>query len=345
MIRNVIIGVALVFASSLTVFANSSERPELKLDKFLFGSKPLELSGAAYLDDGNLYIVSDSKTDHFLYRLDFKGNRYTEQPAIDLSKFPTYQMYSKTLAEHKELKKKSRRIDFEGLAVCGNKTYIANERVREVLLLEANKVTQLPIDLSFYKPLNKGGANAGFEGIAVDCKNQKMYLAKERDPRRLFTIDMKTWKVLKDWDVAPSDRANQKVINPFTGHGHLTVGVDFADLFFRKDHLYALERNSYEVAKIDPKTNKVISRTSFLKTEKGLYDSGEPFGDAEALIITKDHVIIGIDNNESYLGARAPAEIWSQRQWERTPLLQAPQGFLMVTKPVATYQTVMLKLG
>jgi hypothetical protein len=271
---------------------------ELKPTSFQVALSDAELSGMTIIDDTILY-VSDGGADTTILSHSPKDNhRFALIDWLDLKKLTGYSEYEESLANVKIVKKKHRRFDLEGIASCGDKIYLANERVREVLVVSNRKsIAKLPIDFSAHPKLNEGKANAGLEGVAVDCKKQILYVMKERDPRLLFKIDLKTNKIVKSGDFAGSNRQGQKVIDPFSGEGLMEIGPDTADLFFTDGFLYALERNTFEVTKINPDTFAVISRVSYFGTERLLYETPEPFGLAEALYITNTHILIAFDNN------------------------------------------------
>jgi hypothetical protein len=272
---------------------DATPREELALDKASFDKGSLELSGIAMLD-GEWLIVTDDDKDPYVYEAKIKQKKFfNTKKKIDLSKAIV------GLGDGNHL-------DIEGIATCGQTIYLADERVRQVIRINADQsIERLPIDFSSYPEIMGGDSNAGLEGIAADCGGERLYLAKEREPRFIITVDMKDWKILSVKDFDPSDRSGQKAINFVTGEGLIDVGPDVTELFFEGGFLYALERNSYELAKLDPKTLQVISRVSFFKTLKDTYTTGEPFGLAEALYLTKDHIIIGVDNNNQPLSVIA----------------------------------------
>lgn len=318
--------VGLLFGSS-RIFADAPKRPELELVEVWVSDSELEISGIARIN-GSIHIVSDGGDDTFLYKLHRKSYKLSFTKAVTLNQLKGFSDYEKSFKKHKEIKKKHRRFDMEGLALCGEDLFVVNERVREVFVIRNQKeLIPLRIDFSGYKDLNEGGANAGFEGIAVDCANQILFVAKERDPRQLFKIDLKSLKVIKMGDFEGSDRQGQKVINPFDGKGLFTIGPDIADLYFENGFLYALERNTYEIAKIDPNTFKVISRVSYFTSEKPLYESPEPFGLSEALSMNKEHIYIGIDNNGFPLGEKPRKQFKMDANFSSIMVLKRPAGF------------------
>lgn len=277
---------------------------ELKLKDAYFGEKQdLELSGMVKIGD-KFYVVSDKGKDHFLYELELLKNKFKIKAAHDFSGYKGYSEYLSSLQKIKKIKKSSRRIDLEGLAACGETIYVANERVRQIFTLTSNQLVHLPIDFTAYARLFDGGDNAGFEGIAVDCDKKILYVAKERGPRQIFKVDLKSLKVISNKDFAGSDRQGQKVINPRNGEGLQLIDADIAGMHFYDGHLYVLERNTFEVSKLNPITLQVVSRVSYWKTARYLYQNEEPYGLAEALYVDDKSVYIGIDNGPYHLTRR-----------------------------------------
>lgn len=291
-----------VFFLALAAPAHAdAARPELELTEALFdaGKGGYEISGAAMVDK-DLLIVSDDAKNHFLYRIEpkKKGGRIRLSPALDLSALAGWDKVQAAMKETLAIKEKHRRLDLEGIAACSHTIYLANEEVRHILVIEDKKsIAVAPIDFSGVKDLFDGGANAGFEGVAADCVNKVLYIAKEREPRRIFKVDATTWKVLDAFDIPSSDRGGQKVINFNNGEGLMDLSADFSDLFFENGFLYAIERNTYEITKIDPATKQVLARVSYYTTEKPLYETHEPFGIAEALYMNDAEIWLGLDNN------------------------------------------------
>jgi hypothetical protein len=302
-------------------------RTDLTLAELSTGKTALELSGLARWR-GKLVGISDGGEEHFLYEVVIKGNKLSLSRLLDLSKLTGYASYQKHLKELTQFEEGSRRIDLEGIQVCGDDVYLINERVREVVRIVGGKTFELlPIKFDAVTELMTGGPNAGFEGLAADCNGGHMYVAKERDPRRMIVVSMANWQVVDQFDVPSSDRAGQQVINIWTGQGLMKIGPDFAALDFEGGYLYALERGTYEIAKIDPKKKTVVARTSYYKHEKGLYETHEPFGVAEALLMDGKSIFVGIDNNQSPFTHRAAKEHGATGVGETLMRLYRPEGF------------------
>ena len=240
---------------------------------------------------GRLHVVADGPDDLRVYEVREMGVRFELKVAIDLGSLSSGRKYILTLQSDPEVPDRDRRIDFEGLCACGGDLYIANERARDILRVREGAVERLPIDFSSFKELRKGGGNTGFEGVAVDCKNGLMYVAKERSPRAILKVRIRDWKLLGVHD-----------IEPLASSAGNAMGVerDFSDLAFDGVYLYVLERSDRQIAKVDPSVMKVVARFSYERAENGLYYNDDArFGLAEGLALTSSEVIIGLDNNGS----------------------------------------------
>jgi len=294
-----VISVICAFVPNIDGWAQGSEtpsRPELKLERALFGEREFELSGMAPSASGFI-LISDNDEDTALYGMREIRSRFLISGTSNLTKLDGFAELQKKAKEKMSAKGGKGWLDLEGIATCGG-----DERIRAVWKSNGKRIEELNLDWTgaVVDPW-LGEANAGFEGIAVDCAGQHLYLAKERDPRRLYKFDLKTLKLIKEADLPLSDRQGQKVLNWRTGIGLVDLSPDFADLHFYEGFLYVLERNTYEVAKVEATDLKIVSRVSFLESGWSLYDSSEPYGLAESLNIEGKRIIIGYDNGDSAL--------------------------------------------
>lgn len=318
--RRSLICIILALSPAVTA-AEAPVRPELELIDAFFDEGSYELSGGA-ITGGQLLLVSDEPTDTTILTTPYpptakaapgKAARLTLKPAIDLAKLAGFE---------------ARAVDLEGVAVCPDLLYLANERAREILAVDVagRKISKVPLayDLA---ALAAGGPNAGFEGVAVDCAGKVLYVAKERDPRRLLAFSLPDGKLLREGDAAPSDRAGQRVINHTTGQGLLEIGPDFADLVFDAGFLYGLERNTKEIVKLDPQTFEALARVSYFKEELELYDTGEPFGTAEVLILSGSQLLVAFDNNGAPLSSVARRKYGVEGPHGALLRFKRPEGF------------------
>lgn len=281
----------LLLTSCLSSLPQSSgvDVSELETIRVTFSTSSHEISGAAVVG-GRLHVVADGPDDLRVYEVREMGDRFELNVGIDLGLLISGREYLLALRNDPGVPARDRRIDFEGLAACGDDLYIADERARHILRVRKAVVEQLPIDFSSFKELREGGGNTGFEGVAVDCENGLMYVAKERSPRAILTVRMQGWKVLGVHDLEPSATSATNAIG---------VERDFSDLAFDGVYLYVLERSARQIAKVDPSVMKVLARFSYEHAERGLYNADPRFGLAEGLALSSSEVIIGLDNNGS----------------------------------------------
>ncbi len=297
------------FAVGWLMLALSAGAAELELLTARFAVQDLELSGLVFVD-GDLYAVADDS--HQVFRVEWEGaQRFKFVPTIDLDRieqFRQYRLQAKVVAKEKGLKEW---LDLEGIAHCpGGRWFLVNERLRDVFLLHPGmRFEVLSWSKDLVPDLFDGGANAGLEGVAVDCANNLLYLAKEREPRFILEMPLRNPTMLRRMSMPPSQRAGQRVIDFRGGPGLIELADDISDMTFTDGHLYILERNTYEVAKVSVREGKVLARHSFFKTAANLYDNDEPYGLAESLSVEQGKIHIGFDNNHRPLSASA-AQQW-----------------------------------
>src|SRR5262245_40827952 len=287
------LGLALLVAGFLTGFqlSTGAELAELEVIRVTFGTSSQEISGAAFIQ-GLLHVVADGPQDLGIYVVRQMGKRFELEADLDLGTLSGYRDYIAALETDPDVPAKDRLIDLEGLCSCGRSIYLTNERARHILRVKSGKIERLPIDFRAFKEVQEGGSNAGFEGVAVDCTKSLMYVAKERSPRRIFTIRMADWKILSMDDVEPLTTSAENAAG---------VAPDFSDLAFDKGYLYVLERAARQITKVDPAGMRVVARFSYERAERGLYDADPRFGMAEGLALNSKQVILGFDNNGAQL--------------------------------------------
>lgn len=227
-------------------------------------NKRFDLSGISFLGN-DIYVIADKKENNFLYKIDWNENNWTISPKIKFD-LNTY-------------------LDLEGLVIDDDIAYLANEADNEVykINIKTSKVEKLKIKWDNLE-LNKDKwiKNAGFEGIALDKNGNRLFLAKERDPRLIIEIDLNTLEIIEQYDLRES------------------CSNDFADIFYYDGYLYGLERNALCLAKIDVESKKIIKHYSYKDSasKKGqkLFEPAK-YGMAEALMIYNGKIWIGWDNN------------------------------------------------
>lgn len=224
-----------------------------------------DLSGICISND-SLYIVADKAWNKAIYKIETLGKKIN-------------------ISSEKEICI-SGKIDFEGIDADDTNFYIINERKSEVYLKNKHScsINILNIDWKQINIKPKDWKNKGLEGIALDKENQILYLIKERGSRKIFSYNLQT----------------SEIKEPFKELFDKKDG-DFTDAKFENGKLYILERNASSILRIDVKTKESysVSIKNILNPQnKRLYETDNlEYGTAEALLLTKKEIWIGIDNN------------------------------------------------
>lgn len=234
---------------------------------FTNSDKRFDLSGIVEYEEA-IYVVADKDWDNHLYKLN------KEQHSFKVEAIQDFCINGK--------------IDFEGIDKCGSSFYLIEESKSDVYRFSLNDCKLEKINIAW----DKAGVdysdwgNKGFEGLAVDCDNNILYLAKERQDRRVYKVDLNSGEITEPFKLLIN--SNEE-------------GYDIADLKFENDALYILERGHGLVTKIDFKTGQkrsVCYQHIVLNNNQRLYENGNPkYGMAEALMLTENQIWIGLDNN------------------------------------------------
>lgn len=285
-----------------------AETAELQLLHQGIGSEDRELSGLTG-NKGQIFTVDDG--DHRIFRIiHSKKNRFRFKPFLNLKKTKGYKEYKISAKAIADKKKLGEWLDLEGVSFCPKTGwFLVNERLRDIIRVTVDdELMVLNWDQSTVPQLMQGGANAGIEAIAVDCERNVIWVAKERNPRFIIGVNADTGKVIRTIALSGSDRSGQRVIDYRSGHGLMDIPDDIAGLAYDRDHLYVLERNTYEVAKYSLALGRVISRMSYYMAASKLYEQTEPYGLAEGLWLDKEQIFIGFDHNGGLLSASTSRE-------------------------------------
>ena len=226
-----------------------------------FDDRVFDCSGIAERND-SIFVIADKPWNTFIYQIDFEGKSWEVVNTIPI--------------DTKE------RLDLEGIEVHNGSFYLSNESSGEILKMKDGNLTIEAIDFESINQKPSGWGNAGWEGLAIDTKNDILYLVKERQPRMIFVYDMKSKKFIDEFDIPQ------------------TECMDFADAKFLDGHLYILERNGNYVTKIKPETHAVVSKYHYRHVAShpdGKLYGPSKYGMAESLLITENEIWIGLDNN------------------------------------------------
>lgn len=129
--------------------------------------------------------------------------------------------------------------------------------------------------------LEMGSKNKGFEGLAYDLKGQRLFVAKERDPMRIYEVHG-----FPDLDPQTADPVQ---IRDDRERDDGIFVRDLSSLHFdsRTGHLLALSDESRLVVELDQK-GKPVSSLSLLQGQQGL---GRSVPQAEGIALDENGVI------------------------------------------------------
>jgi len=185
-------------------------------------------------------------------------------------------------------------FDFEGVTHddSGNFYIVSESRFRILQVSADGEIAWITPDL---KPYGEAKGlfqvfNASLEGIAWPGEN-RFILAAEREPRGLLEVE------LGSPNIAVSAYKFDEVKFPFD-KGR---SPDFADLFWYKDTLYALERNAFVVSQLIKKNGQYRQDKGWsygrIENDPRFLYADTTYGLAEGLCMDDKFIYIVIDNN------------------------------------------------
>ncbi len=175
-------------------------------------------------------------------------------------------------------------IDLEGIDYCKGEFYVVNENGNQVFKIDSVG-RSLSVHVNYAEKdiaISDWAKNAGYEGIAVDCDELKLYLAKEREPRIIYKVDLNKGDIEDQFNVNDLEE------------------LDYSDIKVENGYLYILERHGNFISKVDLISKKLVARVSYddvVYSKEGRLYEPAMYGMAEALVLTENEIWIGIDNN------------------------------------------------
>ncbi len=303
----------LKFSPSVCASRNLHLKQTLPVDVQVAGDQKFELSGLA-VRNGQLFGVND-KNDPFLYRIATRGSQSAAERVSEI----------KPLSP--EITCDGKPLDLEGLVPDGKKGFIVINEACSKAIKVANDGTPSLVKLDYLEEQIPTVGN-GFEAVALDPVTNRLYLVKERAPRKIYEYDLASGKLLRAFDI-PSPIGNpdgSPIMIPNTNPQGKpwTYGPTAADAYVESHFLYLLERESASILKIDlsKETPQLVDFVSYARNNvDNLYDTGEPFGLAEGLTMDGAHLYLATDNN-SKPTKRDPKDTRS-----RLFIFKRPKGF------------------
>lgn len=258
----------------LSLSAKAQQKwPELELQavrQLKANNSQFDLSGIG-LYQGALYLISDKAQHAAIYKAEMR-----EEGFYLIDKLPLRPESIRDL--------ESAALDLEAICNCGDTWYLANENDNQVYSFSQSEGFRLvPTDLkAFGESREDWLTNAGIEGMAVDCASGWLYLAKERQPRAIYKLELATGKVHIKAQI-PETESN-----------------DISDMVYQDGYLYVLERNGNYVTKVNASTFEVVGKLSYrnvCSSPAGKLYEPSRYGMGEAIALTDTEIWIGIDNN------------------------------------------------
>lgn len=295
-------GLALLSLVSAPLWANEPA-PELKLlsEHPVQGMSGGNLSGMAWCGDA-LWAVSD-REDDVLYRLDTsvspwqaEPERFEAGPPPD-SGLPWGMRMRAWLSGHV----RGGHLDFEGLScdALGNRYVVSEAHAAVLQVSPAGTAEWLRLPESLVRQARASGMlwhfNALFEGIAVDPKAERMWLAAERERRGLLVMHRKqsSWQCTGGC-VLMAQGGHQQ---PRGARRYAAAAQLLGPGLFQRQ---AVRAGALCISGLPAQPGERDGRTLLVVRRRGA-DRGaryrEPFGNAEALWIDAEGAWIGVDNN------------------------------------------------
>lgn len=248
---------------------------ELKAINQLNTTEVFDLSGITCWNTDSCFVVSDKQ--NIIYYLD----QATFTPSI-----------------HRNLNI-SNKLDLEAIDHCNQNFYLAFETGRNqvVRILETDYRVLISKQSEKWK-------NKGIEAIALNCAENVLFFAKERQPAILFKADL--------------NQKNPEVYSIYTKELTQNSKNDITDLKFSSgldgNFLYILKRYERIVQRINLETGAIFARsfaefTANAQGEHILYKVKQKeryYGLAEALLITNTEIWVGLDNNGKVINPEHP---------------------------------------
>lgn len=271
------------------------------------GMQAGNLSGLAWCGDV-LWTVSD-RDDSRIYRLTPNGAVFKAEEETFITPAPPASPLPWGVRVRNWLASLTRggALDFEGITcdAKGNR-YLVSETESAVLMVPpSGNAEWLNLPPSMVRQARARGMllnfNALFEGIVIDAKAERLWLAAERERRGLLVLHKQdgSWKCAGGC-VLLSEGGDEL---PPPQMGSKPMPKDFADVALYKNHLYTLERLTHRICRRAGDTGEAEHCWSY--ANEALTDArkyNEPWGMAEALTIDEKGAWIGVDNGNQARG-------------------------------------------
>ena len=240
-----------------------------------------QISGAYGMQN---YFFAVNDKDPVIYQLNFvvgqSGKKVTTLvPYKKLEELYGYYAYAKSIPGNKK-------FDLEGVTSCSNNGmlfYLVNEKTGDILRVDSKNLTKLNINYDNYPDFNYDLGNDGFMGVTADCANNKLYVAKLKNPNIVFEVDLIQGRVVRQFNMSTGSDSED----------------DISDLFFKNGQLYVLQKNITSIAVVDPtiKNSNFVTKRLDYSSMSDLTKIDE-IGIAEGLVVQNSSVFLFLDQRK-----------------------------------------------
>lgn len=291
-------------ALALNSHAEEATWPQLQLAKAwpvegLFGGN---LSGVTECR-GQLWAISD-RVDDAVFRLREDGEVLRAEalmfalPPSPPSPLPFGMRARNWLAAQL----RGGELDFEGMDCDqdGNLYLVSESRVAVLKVARNGKAEWLRLPKKLWSQARARGLfqrfNAYAEGLAVSPDGQQLWLAAEREPRGLLSVQ----NTSKGWQCSSACVLSVDAGTRAAWDGvSAPIALDYTALSLYQQRLFTLERSEHRICRRDITKGELQRCWGFAETlQDDQYRYNTPYGVAEAMSLDAEGAWVGIDNGD-----------------------------------------------
>lgn len=235
----------------------------------------------AYGSKSDFYTVS--RNSSLISKITPANSKSTLVAYTDVSKLSgLYSAFTKRNGEN---------FDFQAISVCQKEKtlpifYVVNGFTGEILKIQDKSLERVAVDYEKFPDYKYEDGNDGFRGLTVDCKNDKLFVAKEKNPNIVYTIDLKTKTVEHEHNLSTGEEKAE----------------DISDLFYFNNQLYVLQKNISSVLVMNPNkpgTTSFVRRYDYsqAKTKTPIKNSSG-YKNAEGLVVFEKSIYLFLDSKD-----------------------------------------------
>ena len=185
----------------------------------------------------------------------------------------------KTFSQFYTVTKATGRLVLEGVTSCNDTIYVVNQGTRDLIKVQNQTLQKIPVSYEQFPDYKYEEGSDGFIGISADCDRQVLYVAKQKNPNKIFFIDLKSAKVVNEYDLTTGSDTEDNV----------------SDLYFSNGLLYILQKNINSILVMDPMKSgneAKVKRYDYSIAETITKDANHERGIAEGLVVVSQQKLI-----------------------------------------------------